>query len=62
MFRNMGLAGKLAIGFAIVVLVTLVIGLMGYRAIGSIEEKTTDITETVTGIDACMEMKTPLFP
>lgn len=57
MLKNMGISMKLTIGFASVVLLIVVIGILGYRSIGAID-KTVDLTkEKTTGADAVMEMK-----
>jgi methyl-accepting chemotaxis protein len=57
MFKNMKLGTKLITGFMSIAVVLLVVGLLGYRGVGNMGKKTTDIVEAAPLMDAAMEME-----
>ncbi len=55
--ENMKLGTKLIGGFLLVTAILVVVGVLGYRSISSMESRTRDIIEAAPLVDAAMEMK-----
>ncbi len=55
--RDWKIGSKLYAGFSLVTLVLIVVGGLGYRSVGNMSAKTTDILHSVPLMDSAMEMK-----